>query len=118
MSTSKLVRDGGRESQDRGPRHRKRAMVRFGPDESERTAFTTNLSEHGVLLQTRYVYPPGTMLNVEVDSPGLPIFMLVGRVVWVKKVPPRLQQVKPSIMGLYFKEPSHDWIEFCKRWNA
>ena len=93
-------------------------MVRFGPDKPEKTAFTTNLSEHGVLLQTRYVFPSGTMLNIEVDSPGHPTFALVGRVVWVRKVAPRLQQVKPSTMGLYFKEPSQDWIEFCERWNA
>ena len=118
MTPSRLERGGGRESQPRDSRHHKRAMVRFGPDRAEKTAFTTNLSEHGVLLQSRYVFPPGTMLNVEVDSPGYPTFTLMGRVVWVRKMPPRLQQVRPSTMGLYFKEPSQDWIEFCERWNA
>ncbi len=112
------LKQGGRESQPRDQRHRKRVMVRFGPDKPEKTAFTNNLSEHGILLQSRYTFPPGTMLNVEVDSPGNPTFILVGRVVWVKRVPLRLQQVKSSTMGLYFKEPSQDWIEFCEHWNT
>ena len=118
MSASKLVPDGGRESQPRDPRHRKRVMVRFGPDGPEKAAFTTNLSEHGVLLQTNNVHPPGTMLQVEVEPPDHPKLALLGRVVWVRRVPPRLQQVKSSTMGLYFNEPSQDWVNFCRTWNT
>jgi len=108
----------GKETQPRDSRYRKRVLVRFGPESAEKTAFTANLSERGLLLQTNYVYAPGTMLQVEVDPPDHPTFALLGRVVWVKKVPPRLQQVKASTMGLYFKAPGPDWIEFCKIWNA
>ncbi len=118
MTTSRLDPDRGKKSEDRDPRHRKRVKVRFGPEGPEKIAFTSNLSEHGLLLQTNHVHPPGTMLQVEVDPPGYPKFALLGRVVWVKKVPARLQQVKPSTMGLSFKEPSQDWIEFCEHWNA
>ncbi len=118
MTPSRLERDGGREAQARDPRHRKRVKVRFGPEGPEKIAFTTNLSEHGLLLKTNYVHPPGTMLQVEVDALDYPTFTLLGRVVWVKRVPPRLQQVKSSAMGLYFKEPSQDWIEFCEHWNT
>ncbi len=99
-------------------RHRKRVKVRFGPEGPEKIAFTTNLSEHGLLLQTNHLHQPGTMLQVEVDALDYPMFALLGRVVWVKRVPVRLQQVRPSTMGLYFSEPSQDWLEFCKRWNA
>ena len=118
MTPSRLERDGGRESQARDPRHRKRVKVRFGPEAPEKIAFTTNLSEHGLLLQTNHLHQPGTMLQVEVDALDYPTFTLLGRVVWVRRVPVRLQQVRPSTMGLYFNEPSQDWVEFCKRWNA
>jgi len=118
MSISRLDQGKGRESQPRDPRHRKRVLVRFGPLAPEKTAFTANLSEHGLLLQTNHVHDPGTMLQVEVDYQEQLKFVLLGRVVWVRKVPPRLQQVRSSTMGLYFDEPGQRWVDFCKRWNA
>lgn len=92
--------------------------VRFGPERPENVAFTANLSEHGLLLQTNHVHPPGTTLQVEVDAHDYPTFTLLGRVVWVKKVPPRLRQVRASTMGISFQEPTKDWVDFCERWNA
>ena len=108
---------GHKESQQRDPRYRKRVMVRFGDDKPDRTAFTANLSVHGLLLQTNHTFSPGSILKVEVQPPDGGTFALSGRVVWVRKVPPRLQSVKSSTMGLYFKEPAPDWVEFCQRWN-
>ena len=70
MTISRLDLVTGRESQPRDPRHRKRVMVRFGPEAPEKTAFTANLSVHGLLLQTNHVHAPGTMLQVEVDPAG------------------------------------------------
>jgi len=118
LTTSRLDPDLGKKSDSRDQRHRKRVKVRFGPEEPEKIAFTSNLSEHGLLLKTNHVHPPGTMLQVEVDAVDYPTFTLLGRVVWVNRVPPRLQLVKSSTMGLAFKEPSQDWIDFCKHWNA
>ncbi len=92
--------------------------VRFGPERPETIAFTANLSKHGLLLQTNHVHPPGTTLQVEVDAHDYPTFTLLGRVVWVKKVPSRLRQVRPSTMGISFREPTKDWVDFCERWNA
>jgi hypothetical protein len=109
---------GHRESQKRDPRHRKRVMVRFGLDQWDKTAFTTNLSIHGVLLQTNHTFPPRTILQVQVQPPDGEVFQLSGRVVWVKRVPPRMQSVKPSTMGLFFKEPTPEWVDFCQRWNS
>jgi hypothetical protein len=108
------ARTEAREKQDRV---RKRLMVRFGPDGPEKTAFTGNLSENGILLKTNHVYPPGTILQLDVEGPE-GHFPLVGRVVWVKKVPLRLAQVMTSSMGLYFKDPGPEWNEFCKIWNS
>jgi len=58
----RLERDGSRKSQPRDPRHRKRVMVRFGPEAPEKIAFSANLSEYGLLLRTNHVHKPGTML--------------------------------------------------------
>jgi PilZ domain len=117
VTTSKQERDEGR-PKPREPRYRKRLKVRFGPEAPETIAFTANLSKHGLLLQTNHVHPAGTMLQIELEVPDYPTFLLLGRVVWVNRVPGRLQRVKSSTMGLSFKEPSQDWIEFCKTWNA
>jgi hypothetical protein len=117
MATSRL-KEGGRKSQPRDARHTKRVKVRFGPEGPQKIAFTSNLSENGLLLQTNFVQKPGTMLQLEVTASDYPMFTLVGRVVWVRRVPLRLQQLRPSTMGLYFKQPSQDWIEFCEQWNA
>ena len=108
---------GVRESQPRDTRHRKRVMVRFGDEKPDRTAFTANLSVNGVLLQTNHIFHPGTILQVEIRPPEGSTFLLAGRVVWGKKVPPRLQSVKSCTMGLYFKDPPPEWTEFCQGWN-
>jgi hypothetical protein len=92
-------------------------MVKFGPEGPDRTAFTGNLSENGILLKTNHVFPPGTVLQLEVkrEEGDLP---MVGRVVWVKKVPVRLAQVMTSSMGLYITDPGPEWSDFCKAWKS
>ncbi len=107
------------ESNTRSKRARKRLVVRFSAEggEETRTAFTANLSEHGILLKTRYIHPPGTLLSLEVQGPET-TFAIAGRVVWVKRVPARLSQVTSSSMGIYFKDPGPEWAEFSQLWKA
>ncbi len=117
MTTSGRERDEGR-PKPREPRYRKRVKVRFGREGPETIAFTGNLSEHGLLLQTNHVHPRGTVLKIELDVPDYPTFTLLGRVVWVNRMPGRLQRVTSSTMGISFDEPTQDWIEFSKSWNT
>ncbi len=95
-----------------------RFTVSFGVDAPERTAFTGNVSEHGLLLTTNHVYPAGTVLKLKIETPEHQTFPLVGRVVWAKKVPQRLLRIRKSAMGLYIKEPSPSWREFCESFNS
>ncbi len=95
-----------------------RFTVSFGVDAPERTAFTGNVSEHGLLLNTNHVYPPGTVLKLKIETPEHQTFPLVGRVVWAKKVPQRLLRIRKSVMGLYIEEPSANWREFCENWDS
>ncbi len=103
-------------------RLRKRLTVRFtvsfGVGAPERTAFTGNVSEHGLLLNTNQVYPAGTVLKLKIETPEHLTFPLVGRVIWAKKVPRHLLRVRQSAMGLHIEEPSANWREFCENWDS
>lgn len=108
------------DKRDAEKRARKRLLVRFmaetDREQRTRTAFTGNLSEHGMLLKTQHIHRPGTLLAVEVETPE-GTYMLAGRVVWAKRVPPRLAQISSSSMGIYFRSPGPEWAEFCKAWK-
>ncbi len=95
-----------------------RFTVSFGAGAPERTAFTGNVSEHGLLLTTNHVHPAGTVLKLKIETPEHQTFPLVARVVWAKRVPQHLLRIRKSAMGLYIKEPSPGWREFCESWNS
>ena len=97
-------------------RSRKRLRVRYGVERLEKTAFTKNISETGVYLQTNQVYAPGTTLQLEIDFPGRAVG-LWARVVWAKKVPPQLAHVLECGMGLCFIDPGADWYQFFSQWQ-
>lgn len=97
-------------------RAKRRIMVRFGEGTPNRTAFTKNLSETGLFLQTNFVYQPGTVLSVEMHFPDR-TFSMWARVVWAKKVPPQLAHVLECGMGVCFLEPTPDWLGFYQDWS-
>ncbi len=109
---------GSREGDNRSaPRARKRLRVRFGVEALEKTAFTKNLSETGICLRTNQVLPPGTTLQVEIQTPEAS-FSLWAKVVWAKKVPPQLAHVLDCGMGIRFIQPGEDWVAFCRTWHG
>lgn len=97
-------------------RAKRRVMVRFGEGTPTRTAFTKNVSDTGLFLQTNSVYKPGTVLSVEMQFPDR-TFSTWARVVWAKKVPPQLAHVLECGMGLCFMEPSPEWLAYFKEWS-
>lgn len=97
-------------------RAKRRIMVRFGEGTPNRTAFTKNLSETGLFLQTNHVYKPGTVLSVEMQFPDR-TFATWARVVWAKKVPPQLAHILECGMGVCFLEPSPEWLAFYQNWT-
>ncbi len=106
------VRASERRRTRRAPR---RIMVRFGTRAPEKTAFTRNISETGMFLQTNSVQAPGTTLQVQFDLAGRS-FTLWARVVWAKKSPPELAHLLGSGMGLCFIEPPSEWLATYERW--
>ena len=96
-------------------RANRRLMVRYGTREPEKTAFTKNLSESGMFLQTNSVFKPGTTIQVLMEFPDR-TFNMWARVVWAKKVPAQLTYILGSGMGICFIDPTAEWVEYYKRW--
>jgi Tfp pilus assembly protein PilZ len=97
-------------------RAKRRVMVRFGEKSADRMAFTKNLSETGLFMQTNFVVKPGTVLSVELHFPDRK-FSMWARVVWAKRVPPQLAHVLECGMGICFLEPTPDWLSFFRDWS-
>ena len=96
-------------------RTKRRLMVRFGREAADRTAFTKNLSETGLFLQTNHVFSPGTTVQLQIHFPDR-VFSHWAHVAWAKKVPPQLAHVLECGMGVRFVDPAPDWREFYKAW--
>lgn len=97
-------------------RARKRLMIRYGLHGPERTAFTKNVSETGLFLQSNMVFKPGTTIQVQLEFPDRQ-FSMWARVVWSKKVPPELAHILECGMGICFIDPSSDWLAYFKDWT-
>lgn len=97
-------------------RTRRRLMVRYGTSEANKTAFTKNVSDTGLFLQTNSVLRPGTTIQVEVVFPDR-AFKMWARIVWAKKVPAQLAHILACGMGVCFIDPQADWIEYYHSWS-
>ena len=96
-------------------RAKRRLMVRFGTSNADKTAFTKNVSETGLFVQTNSVFKPGTTIQVNIQFPDRN-FSMWARVVWAKSVPPQLAHVLECGMGVCFIDPSPEWLTFYKEW--
>jgi len=91
-------------------------MVKYGTSSAEKTAFTRNVSETGLFVQTNIVFKPGTTIQVQIQFPDR-TFSMWGRVVWAKTVPPQLAHILDCGMGVCFIDPSADWFSHFREWS-
>ena len=96
-------------------RAKRRMMVRFGQSAADKTAFTKNVSETGVFLQTNQVFKPGSTIHVQILFPKQS-FSMWGRVIWAKTVPIQLAHVLECGMGIRFIDPPTEWGPFYHDW--
>jgi len=83
-------------------RHKKRLTVRFGIGETNRVAFTEDVSLTGMFIKTLNICPPNTKILLEFEVANNMV-TLEARVMWAKKVPQNLfHLVKKSGMGIRF----------------
>ena len=97
-------------------RTKRRLMVRFGTSAADKTAFTKNVSETGLFVQTNAVFKPGTTIQVQLNFPDRQ-FSMWARVVWAKTVPPQLAHILECGMGLCFIDPSAEWLSYFRDWS-
>jgi len=98
------------------PRARRRVMVKYGQSTADKTAFTKNLSETGLFLQTNQVFKPGTTIQVQIQFPK-ETFSMWAQVMWAKVVPAQLAHVLECGMGVRFIEPPPDWKAYFLEWK-
>ena len=97
-------------------RTKRRLMVKYGTSTADKTAFTKNVSETGLYVQTNAVFAPGTTIQVQIEFPSRQ-FSMWARVVWAKKVPPQLAHVLDCGMGVCFIDPTPEWLSFFRDWS-
>ena len=97
-------------------RAKRRVMVRFGTSAADKTAFTKNVSETGLFVQTNSVFKPGTTIQVNIKFPDRE-FSMWARVIWAKAVPPQLAHVLECGMGVCFIDPSPEWLAHFREWG-
>ncbi len=96
-------------------RTKRRLMVKYGTSTADKMAFTRNVSETGLFVQTNAVFSPGTTIQVQIEFPSRQ-FSMWARVVWAKKVPPQLAHILECGMGVCFIDPTPEWLSFFRDW--
>lgn len=107
------MREGEKRVRNRAKR---RFMVKYGTSAADKTAFTKNVSESGLFVNTNTVFKPGTTIQVTIQFPER-TFSMWARVVWAKAVPPQLAHILECGMGLCFIDPDPEWITFFREWG-
>jgi len=110
--------EGRSVSDKRSPvRHKKRISVRFGIEETNRIAFTEDISMTGIFIKSLNVCPPNTKIRVELLLENRHRVLLEARVMWARKVPQNLFHLaKKSGMGvriLHFLAGEEQYQRYC-----
>lgn len=91
----------------------RRLMVHYGTDATNKTAFTRNISDTGVFLQTNMPFKPGTTIQVRFELMNRE-FQLWAKVMWARKVPAQLAHVMQAGMGCRFIDPPEAYVDTYK----
>jgi len=83
----------------RAGRDRRRVQVRYGLEQARHLGYTTDFCEKGLYLQANQLFPPETILQLEVSLPE-GSKAIRGVVRWVKEVPFELRRVLRGGMGI------------------
>jgi PilZ domain-containing protein len=80
-------------------RDRRRISVRYGSEAARFLGYTQEMGEKGLFLQGNQLFPPGTVLSMELELPE-GIRSARGMVRWVKEVPPAFRRSMRGGMGI------------------
>ena len=80
-------------------RSRRRVSVRYGDEQARFLGYTQEMGDKGLFLQGNQIYPPGTVLNLDIEmADGTKSAR--GIVRWVKEVPPAFRRSMRGGMGI------------------
>jgi hypothetical protein len=80
-------------------RNRRRVSVRYGDEQARFLGYTQEMGDKGLFLQGNQIYPPGTVLNLDLEMPE-GTRSARGIVRWVKEVPPAFRRSMHGGMGI------------------
>lgn len=80
------------------------------------TTYAGDISETGIFLRTSRVFPPGTILTLELQLPLGEILVLRGKVKWEFMIPHL--GFKRNGMGIEFIDRSTKYVEFVKNFYS
>jgi hypothetical protein len=83
----------------RHPRQKKRVAVRYGPGDLAHSGYTDDISDSGIHLRCTIIYPPHTVLVLQIDYPEKPVTVR-GTVRWTKDVPLAFRRSLRGAMGI------------------
>ena len=93
----------------------KRLFIHFGPDHPVNIGFTGDISMTGIFINTNTIFPPGSVLKIEIELPNSKAIHLQGTVMWAKRVPATLVgHVKKSGMGVRILQPPEEYLRFLE----
>jgi hypothetical protein len=96
-------------------RARKRVEVRYGLEVPSYIGYSGNLSKSGVMVRAVRVFPPGSVLNLELKLPDGASVRARGQVVWAREGPPQWVMTGRIGMGITFIEPPQELLDQLER---
>jgi len=91
-------------------RARKRVEVRYGLEEPRFIGYSGNVSKSGIMVRAVRVFPPGSILTLELKLPGGTVVRARGVVVWAREGPPQWVTTGRIGMGITFIEPPQELL--------
>lgn len=95
-------------------RAHKRIEVRYGLEEPRFIGYSGNLSKSGIMVRAVRVFPPGSVLNLELRLPGGAV-RVCGVVVWAREGPPQWVTTGRIGMGITFIETPPELLAHLDR---
>ena len=92
-------------------RTRRRMEIKFSPDGPMSTGWSGNISSTGVMIRAVRVFPPGTVLNLEIELGPSKILRLRGVVRWACEGSVQLLPTGRIGMGIRFINPPADLMK-------
>lgn len=82
-------------------RRSKRLKLTFSTENDlPKIGFLEDVSENGLFVKSVFVYPPNSILSVEIEAPKNEKIILTGRVMWARRVPHNMMRRIKGGMGL------------------